>query len=385
MTPQQLATYQRLGMRPNALTQQPSNNRNFVSNMRNQISNALQSNRLAQPWSLDYKEDAFPKVSSSLNQFNPSWQKLALAEEQYNTREDAALNNNRGEGYQPTEYISSGMGKFGQRGDVRKEWNTDNNLSPLSFDQYMQAKKNTPAGYMFDYMGRQLAPGTRINVGNGSYYEYAPSRIRIAEIASPGEGGNTIPLGEDPNDWKPVGNPKVPIVQALAGSGVMPDIEWQGTIGKGGWNAIQGLVSTMAPGIQMVSPVAGAAVNAARGAQSIYNAVNSGDTVGGILGGISTVAGIGGAQGLQGAANLGQGINSYIRTGNPSGLANSLIGAAGQVAGEFIPEYKDYIGLATTAMKPMTNALLQPARQQRSQPTQQSSARLATLRRLGLA
>lgn len=215
-----------------------------------------------------------------------------------------------------------------------------NNLSPLNFDQYLAARSAidaSPEADAMDMYGRVILPGSKVyNANKSGYWEYAPP---VADVSRGIKARNLQPIGFEPVQDYDVSTTNLGNIQNWKWNAtqpgargnwrddmraLLPDVENGGTLGQGGWNAIQGIVSTAAPGIQMLSPVAGGIIKAAQGAQSAYNASQSGDTTGAVLGGISSVAGAGGAQGTQSLANLAKSINNYYNSGNVAALSGAI-------------------------------------------------------------
>jgi hypothetical protein len=149
-------------------------------------------------------------------------------------------------------------------------------ISPLSYDQFDKAfsyVKGSDTKDFIDLMGRVISPGSKVwNSERTGYFEYQPPSEDIfgwsTKVATvPDDPDNTTSgPGAYAASWKwtPVAEGAQPPEwnKTMYAAGVFPDKYFGGTIGQGGWNAIKGVVSTMAPGI---SQFLGAAASGATG------------------------------------------------------------------------------------------------------------------------
>lgn len=136
-----------------------------------------------------------------------------------------------------------------------RDWNTSGlGYSPISYSQYQQAQealKSAPAGSFLDPVGRIITPGSVIGG-----YKYTPTTQEV-DYAAGIYGQGVTPYDPysdavDPAMWQWAGQgPETGNAQqALKAAGVMPSVEWRGTLGPKGLETITNLISLATPGLQ---------------------------------------------------------------------------------------------------------------------------------------
>lgn len=341
---------------------------------RRQLLSQLESKNYKNP--LDIYTFGVNPFGKQLNTINQSWDELRAADPKYTgyiqpeletdevpawmgtigtrTPEDIAAARQRSIKDQLGDYAPDVIS--GNVNNLLQNWNTDRrNISPLTGQQYIDALeyvKNNPDSFI-DMYGRVVSPGTKLwSPDKGGYFEYNPESIKqqrglTQDLTFEDAGQYRMGITTDPENgsedqrvrgsawrWTPtVQGAKAPNPYHLMfQAGIAPDQDFGGTIGTGGWNAIRGVVGALAGGPtggilgNLGAGIAATGLNAAMATRGAVDAANQGDTSGAILSGLGTVAGVGGASSLQGLANVGSGINSYVNTGNIGALGGTLSG-----------------------------------------------------------
>ena len=254
----------------------------------------------------------------------------------------------------------------------------------------------TPNSFV-DLSGRMIAPGTKVWAPDKSgYIEYTPTSERGTTDYGSMAGVKTIPRKDinaglvDPKDWtgdavnytggdssqttlatptylnswtwKPTteGGPTVGPEASwlLYGAGVLPQSEWEGTIGQGGWNAIKGVGSAAAGS---VAQIAGGAMNAVNSAgQAVGQGTEQAATMGNVF-----------AKGIQNATGLSNNVSQAIGSGisgfggaalTGGGFENAgLAGLTGGLTQGLTPAVQDYLksaGMSEEMAKGLSSGLV---------------------------